>query len=214
MSFPNLPGVPPLQSASATALASVALVASPLISNLLDKLKPKWEIQDAAGKKVIDPDAFLSIDYHNESNIPMFPIESGAFDSYNKIATPYIIAVKIAKGAKIDMGFNSPDLKTFLNTLESIQGDTKNYSIITPDATYLNATLKGFDYKRETNNGASMIIATLNFVQVMKAQIAVSNIDYRTLAPDPVNSPLGCQKEISLGMVHSEDYTTLTGRGV
>jgi hypothetical protein len=194
MGFPNLPGIPPLALPnSAFTPAGLTTLAAPLVSNLLDRLKPSWGIYPSTttsydeAHKAIKPDAFLSIDYNNESNVPMFPIEQGAFGSYNKVATPYTATVRIAKGGKVGILGSDADLKGFLANLETIQGDTNLYSIVTPDATYLNANLRGFTYKREMNNGAAMILATLNFVQIMTAQKVTSTATATSQPPDAVN---------------------------
>jgi hypothetical protein len=164
MGFPNLPGIPPL----AGGLAGAVTLASPLTSNLLELLKPSWGIFDSTGKKqVIKPDAFLSISYHNEYNMPTVPLETGGFDTYNKVATPYDITVRVAKGNQL--GFGQDKMIDFLKILESIVRDVLLYNVVTPDATYINANLKGFDYKREMHNGANIIIADLHFMEVMRA---------------------------------------------
>jgi hypothetical protein len=201
MGFPNLPGIPPLQAGTvATSVAVTTVLSSPLVDNLLNSLKPSWGIYSNDGKtKVIKPDTFLSIDYNTESNLPMFPLEKGAFDTYNKVATPYTATVRVSKGSTLGFGGATSDLKGFLDTLESIQGDTNLYAIVTPDATYLDANMKGYTYKREMNNGAVMILANLNFVQVMTAQKLVSTATATLVPPNPTATVPSAQAQINNG---------------
>ena len=183
MGFPNLPGIPPL----AGGLAGAVTLASSRTSSLLDLLKPSWGIYDSTGKiQVLKPDAFLSVMYHNESNLPMFALEQGAFDTYNKVSTPYDITVRVAKGNQL--GFGADKMSDFLKAIEKILADVQLYSIITPDYTYINANLKGFDYKREMNNGAGIIVADLHFVEIMQAKTTKSTATATTVLPDKLST--------------------------
>jgi hypothetical protein len=195
MGFPNLPGVPPLKI-NPTVAAAAGTLAAPLINNLLDKAKRGWGVfsMDNLKKDVISPDSYISIDYRNESNIPMFPIEKGAFDSYNKVSTPYTVTIKVAKGAKMGLlAGGTSDLKSFLDTINTIHDDTKLYAIVTPEATYLNANMKSYGYKRETNNGAAMIIAMLDFVEIMQTQTQITTSSATLTGPDPVGTVSSAQ---------------------
>ena len=196
--YPNLPGVPQLASGPAAGTSNIAnalAVATTAIS-LIGLLKPTWGIYftssiisapttgsgsflttSTTATPIILADSFLSITYHNESNLPMFPIENGAFQTYNKVATPYDLTVRLAKANTIgitgisDVSATRDAMKTFLATLESMVSDTNLYAIVTPDAIYNNANLKGYDYKREINNGAGVILADLHFVEIRAAQL-------------------------------------------
>ena len=192
MSFPNLPGVPALSNLNPNVVAGVTTYLSPLISNLLDKLKPKWGIYDETGtNEVLHPDSFLSLMYHNESNLPMFPIEDGAFSTYNKVPNPFDITVRVTKSNTIGLGTGlaRQSMNEFLKFLEGMIGDTNLYSVLTPDFTYINANLKGFDYKREMNNGAAIILADLHFVEIMRASVSVTSANG---SPDPYGGSSTC----------------------
>lgn len=210
MGFPNLPGVPPLSNLNSTMLTGAVTLAAPLLTNLLDKLKKGWSIVDVVTLKteVIKPDSFISIDFHNESNLPVAPMEQGAFSTYNKVPTPFTAVVKVAKGAQLNplntLSSGSSDLKGFIDTLFKVQGDTNLYAIVTPDKTHLNVNLKGIDYKRELHNGAAMILATLSFVEVMRqSQVSAQITSPTTVAPNPTACPQSAAPPISLGSVQS-----------
>lgn len=217
MGFPNLPGVPPLSNLNNRALAGVVTEAAPLLNNLLDKLKKGWNIVDAITLKtdVIKPDSFLSIDFHNEYNIPNAPQEQGAFTSYNKVPTPFTAIVKVAKGAQLNplsaFGGGGANLKSFLDNLLKINGDTKLYAVVTPDQTHLNVNLKGVDYKREVHNGAAMILATLTFVEVMQqANVSAPPAPPTTVAPNSGSCPKSAFASINLGGCQALGVTTLS----
>lgn len=213
MSFPNLPGVPSLSGYNAP--AAVATLAAPLINNLLEKLKPVWGIYDANGiNKVLTPDTFISLDYRNEMNVSNFPIERGAFSSYNKVRTPYSLIVKVSKGSavtSVGTGSSVNDRNSFLQTLEQLTASLDLYTIKTPEANYYNANLEEYDYRREVRNGVGMIIASLRFVEVIQASLLLSsstnnayedpNGSGRLVAPDPTaTTGVSAQAPVDNGM--------------
>jgi hypothetical protein len=93
--------------------------------------------------------------------------------------------VRVTKANNIGFGTGlaKQGMNEFLKFLEGMVADTNLYSLVTPDFTYLNANLKGYDYKREINNGASIIMADLHFVEILSAQISTTNSNSTTAAP-------------------------------
>lgn len=166
MSYPNLPGIPPL----AALPAAGAVLVSGVLSNLLDSLRPVWGIFDATGKvKKLSPDSFLSIDYRNSASLPTHPVEQGGFSTFNKVKTPYSITVRVTKSRTLAASGTKDDRSAFLNTLDGMVQDTLLYTVVTPEKTYPNANLEDFDYKREVRGGAELIVAALHFTEVQYA---------------------------------------------
>lgn len=159
MSIPYLPGIPPLRTTIKRNLISTGVVVllDTLLANVANQI---WGIFDAKGKQVLFPDTFLGIDYSNNSRASDYPIESGSFASYNKISTPYNATITVAKG-----GTNEERTK-FAASLDSLLNSFNLYKIITPDETFSNAVIETYSYERRTTNGANMIIATINFIEV------------------------------------------------
>jgi len=192
MGFPNLPGVPSLKGVSGGAVA--VTLAAPLINNLLDKLKPAWGIYDAAGKKkVIEPDSFLGVDYQNESNVSNYPIERGAFSSYNKVRTPFSAVVKISKGGAIK------DRDAFIKVLEQLAASLDVYTIITPETSYFNVNLEEYDYRREVHHGAGIVIASMRFVEIIEASVLLPSSNV-SVPPDKTATVPSAQSMIDNGM--------------
>lgn len=178
MNFPNIPGVPSLSNKNQV-YAAIVTLASPVVDNLLDLLKPVWGIYDADGiNTVIKPDNFLSAEYKNEMNVSKYPIEKGAFNSYNKVRTPNIVILRISKGSAMTAFGNSShvsDRDRFLKTLDQFTASLDLCTIKTPEAEYYNMNLESYDYRRGTSNGAGMIIASLRFVEVIEASVLLGN---------------------------------------
>lgn len=164
MGFPNLPGIPPLQTNPAGVITAVA---GPTLSNALDSLKPsKWGFFDSTGKTaVLTPDSVLSFDYRESRNVAHYPLEDGGFESYNKVIEPAEADFKVIKTgtekAKDD----------FLNTVKSMVADTNKYTLMTPNATYKNFNLTNYGYRRAVKDGAYILIVSLHFVEVLSAKV-------------------------------------------
>lgn len=201
MAFPNLPGVPALAS-----LPGVAVLTAPVLSNLLDSFKPQWGVYDSTGKiKKLSPDSFLGVDYRNVTNLPSHPVEQGGFSTFNKVKTPYSITLRVTKSRTLALAGTKDDRKSFLSALESMLQDTNLYTIVTPEASYSNANMEDFDYKREAKNGAEIIVASLHFVEIVRAKKTVATT---ASSPDPVNTGTpSAQASVSNGMVQGQAAT-------
>ena len=212
MGFPNLPGVPPRKS---TTIATAATLAAPAINLLLDLLKPKWLILNADGHTVaLAPDSFLGIDYKAESNVSTYPIEQGAFNSYNKVKSPFNAIIKVSKGSSLNMLGNNSNAKSrsdFIATLESMADDRYTYIIKTPEKTYTNVNLVGHDYRRGADSGSGILIVNLHFVQIMNAQLLVKPTSVKSVLAAPGSSPFSVQPTVSCGQLSAQLAQPFTG---
>lgn len=147
----------------------------------IDVLNPQpsdWAILDAKTNAiVIQPDTVPRFEYRNEERVADYPMEQGAFASYNKVATPYQIRmVMVCSGTNftqqsvnalgLSIGGQPMGRGDFLSTLDYMLDTTDLMTIVTPDATYNNATLDHYDYRKESNNGATMLIVEAWFREV------------------------------------------------
>lgn len=159
-SVPQVPGVPVLLRSLTVptpgALFNVA--ASGLASTLFGTIT--WAVLSADGQKVLNPDSFVGIDYSNSGEVSNYPMEAGAFSSYNKVSNPYDCSVTMTIGA------DKAARTSFLAKLEQLVQGLDLLSVVTPEVTYINANLKRYDYKRTAQNGLSLITAQLYFTQV------------------------------------------------
>ena len=167
MSFPFLPGIPPLLSNQLGAAA--ATIAAPYIAQLLQINAPKWGIYDAAGKvQVLNPDSFLGIEYINSHRVSNYPVEKGSFAYYNTVQDPFSARVKMA------IGGSENDRTNFLNTVDTLSTSLNLYTLVTPEKTYANVTIERYDYRRETNNGAGMLVVNIHFLEIRLAILQYS----------------------------------------
>jgi len=199
MAFPNFPGIPALKNPGP---AGVATLAAPLISKFLNAIAPKWGIYDAANAKpVIVPDNIVSVDYSNAANILNYPLEEGAFASYNKIQNPRAYAVVMSKGG------TQNELTAFITALETIQASLDVYTIHTPNKSYLSVNVDRIEYRREATNGAGMIKATVHFVEIRAAKAKFSTPG----AASPTATTPQAQATVNNGQTQAATAPTVTG---
>lgn len=162
----------------ANGLAVIAELGDLVGIDVLNPQSSDWAILDAKTNAiVIQPDTVPRFEYRNEERVADYPMEQGAFASYNKVATPYQIRmVMVCSGTNftqqavnalgLSIGSQPMGRGDFLSTLDYMLDTTDLMTIVTPDATYNNATLDHYDYRKESNNGATMLIVEAWFREV------------------------------------------------
>lgn len=180
---PALPGVPPVLRSAATAVT----VASHLyaVSTYFGVQTPKvWGIfggdkndQASYGKLVINPDSFLSLGPKQRSKTAEYIMQAGSFGSYNKVAKPYELSLRITHGG-------TEETRTqFLNVLKSLKASLSPLMVITPEEKFDQANLQDYAYQRKAENGATLLIVDCTFVEIR--QTAQANY---TQANTPMNA--------------------------
>lgn len=121
--------------------------------------KVKWGIF-LNGQQAIKPDSFVALEYRNEWNVSNYPQEQGAFESYNKVATPYDVRVRLSKrGTPAEVG-------AFLTLVDALAASLAFYDVVTPEKTYRSSTVTNVGYRRSSESGASMIVVDLSFAEI------------------------------------------------
>jgi hypothetical protein len=179
---PNAPGVPPL-------LRNVAVIADAAtfglfgISDALDLLigaeQVRWGVFNKSLKPVALADSVMSFDYRGGSRISDYPMEQGAFASYNKVIEPYSVRVRmICSGSE-------KERTDFIDALEAAAKSLDLYQVMTPEKTYHNASIENWDYRRESANGAYVIIADLYLREIRDTAAAAFSSPKSVSAADP-----------------------------
>lgn len=163
---PRVPGVPNLTSYLADAI--VLLVADALLPGLTFDA-PAWGIFEA-GEEAIEINSVLTFDYRQDWAIADYPVENGAFQSYDKVQMPYDVRLRITSGPSIGARqLMVEELKTLGNSLEL-------FDVVTPEMAYVDLNVSHVDYNRKAQSGAGMIIADVWFVEIRQdATAAFSN---------------------------------------
>ena len=195
INFPNVPNVPGVPSVARdpTAVTS-ATGAVGLLSQIYSEfMAARWGVFSSGGARVLWPDSFLDIDYKNGSWQSTYPVEEGGFATYNKVDTPFDVRVRMA------IGGDQVTRAAFLSTVEGMLKTLDRFVVVTPEKTYSSASLVNYMYRRETKNGASMLIVELWFQEVrinalaaysaVKSPSSADTIDGGTVQAFPIDAP-------------------------
>ena len=107
-----------------------------------------------------DYDTFVDFKLHANVKVSDFPVEQGAFATYNKVNRPNTVKVKLAV---TDMPTRR---HAFLIALDAVLKSTRLFNVVTQDATYLNVTLEDYSYARTKIGGWGKVVAELAFLEV------------------------------------------------
>ncbi|WP_432778201.1 hypothetical protein QZL74_14590 [Burkholderia gladioli pv. alliicola] len=165
---PPLPGVPPLPRAPGESLGSFAIstVLSDAVDFLQSILRPQWGIFDSRGVPVAPADTALSIEYRGDSRISGYPQEEGGFAAYNKVQVPYQARVQLVC-AKSEAA-----RQEFLAQIEAAKQSTMLFRVVTPDATYENANVIAYDYRRTSRAGVTLLVVEVFVEEVRETAVA------------------------------------------
>lgn len=126
----------------------------------------QWGIFNQYGVPIMLADTVFSVKYQNSSQIAQAPVEKGTFTSYNKVQNPYQATVTMIRGG------GDPTLRgLFIAQLELLSNSTLLFHVITPEYVHTNAAIAGYDYAREPQGGARMIIANIHLEEVREAVV-------------------------------------------
>lgn len=126
-------------------------------------MSDRWGIFDQSGNPALDVDTCVDIEYSNNSKVSDFPVEQGAFASYNKVRSPYEATVTVAVSGETRM------IKA-LAAIEAMVNSTVLYHVVTPTNVYTNASVEKFSYKRSREDGAWMLSAKISLKQIREVQ--------------------------------------------
>jgi Dit-like phage tail protein len=119
---------------------------------------------------VIQPDSIREFDMRAEWNLPRYPIQRGAFASYNKVIEPAEYSFRMVKGGSLE------SRQTFMQQVETAAASTDLYTIITPERTYTNCNPMRYEVTRKEAPGAFFIIVDMYFQQIIEATATYGSV--------------------------------------
>ena len=119
---------------------------------------------------VFDVDSCHSFDFEKETKVSNFPVENGAFATYNKVIEPITVKIRLAVSG-LDR------LQAFLTSLSAETNSTNLYNVRTPEVGYTNTfTISKFRYNRTKDKGAYVIFADLTLTEVRQVAPAYTTV--------------------------------------
>ncbi|MGF6444398.1 phage baseplate protein [Paraburkholderia youngii] len=160
---PPLPGVPDLNrlpTAIGVRTGATQLLQGLDYFGLLPSNAPQWIIADQNGNALVTPDSVVDLSYKGEQRVGSAPVEQGSFSSYNKIALPQDLTLRLSCAGK------NMSRSAFLIALRSLNTSLDRVNVVTPDFVYPSYNIDRVDYKRTSTNGVSMIVAEVHFTEI------------------------------------------------
>lgn len=157
---PPLPGVPALNRSSQYIGAALTVVGEILPLDTFGQ--EGWGIIETKSRSIaLTPDSFVKFEVRQEAKIPIYPMQEGAFQSYNKVLMPYEVRLTVTCS-----GNGLMSKLNFLSKISYYIETTTLVDISTPDGIYVDMNLVHVDYRRESKRGATLLIAELHFLWV------------------------------------------------
>lgn len=109
---------------------------------------PQWGIWKD-GSPVLVADSVARVQYARDYQIPNYPQEKGAFESYNKVQIPYDARVGF---------YISTSRREFLNSVEAAVQSRDLVTFVMPEKFYESANLTHYSFSREVRAGVTLIL--------------------------------------------------------
>lgn len=152
-----IPGLPAL--ASDVIIAAVQLVAADVLSILGFAGGPQWGLfQD--GEPVVVADNVISFDFRQDFRISNYPIEEGAFESYNKVQVPYDVRLQFSAGGSV------AKRQELIDSVDAIIGSTDVFDAVTPEKTYTSINPVHQSIRRTSHSGAGLVVIDVYCQQI------------------------------------------------
>lgn len=174
---PNAPGIPPMvRSAISDISTAQGLVAG--IQTTIQFFQgrppmPTWGVFDSKFKSVVSADSFLSFSNRKESEVPTFQVQDGKLSAYNKVQLPFTNSVRIIKSGTLT------DRQALIRQIENLQASLDNFTIVTPEKSYVNVNCTAYEVTRKDAGDANM----LTDVELFFQEIPTTSAVYTTTNP-------------------------------
>lgn len=188
---------------------------------LLGLIPPLWGIYDDTGASAVAADNVTGMDFRQDWTLSNYPLEKGAFLTYDKVLTPFDVKMTFSSGGSIsnrqalinsvaNLNASSP-LAAPLSTLSSVIGFVLNtttsagtttpntlrlYSVVTPEITYPSMSVVHTDYNRTNYNGGAGLIS----VNVWLTQVAITGTSSLTNSVSPSGMPVSNIGQVQPGI--------------
>jgi hypothetical protein len=157
---PDLPGVPAVLRAAGFVSPSIALLTSDAASLLsLFFAVQQWGIYQG-GFPVITADTVASLEYQKSWTISDYPVEGGAFESYDKVYVPFNGYVRFAAGE------TEANRVALLDSIDAIAADLNFYDIVTPEKIYSSCNIVDYNFRRTATNGLGLLVVDVKVEEV------------------------------------------------
>lgn len=157
INIPNVPGVPALPSYSP---GSIVLMAFDILTSLFGFGGPEWGIFLDGAPALPEANSTLTFAYKRDWTISDYPVQDGAFETYDKVQVPFDVRVKIVSGS------SGSERQELLDAVDDIGDSLDLFDIVTPEKVYSSMSVTHIDYDRSASTGVGMIQIELWFQEI------------------------------------------------
>lgn len=110
---------------------------------------PTWGIYlTSTMTKVVNADSIMAFTFKKMADVPTFQVQGGMLSAYNKVQLPYDAIIRLTKGG------SQADRQSLIRQLDAVQASLENFTIVTPEKSYLLANVIGYDLTRKDQGDA------------------------------------------------------------
>ncbi len=163
-------------------------------NNLLRNL-PSWlpGAERRIPNQAVEADSCIYVGGNQDNVVSDFPVQSGAFASYNKVVRPQTPIVRLAKSG------TSEQTQNFLQSIKTLADNTILLDVVTKGYTFRNCTIEGYRYSRSAESGVDLVQVDIRLVEIRQVTPSFSNASTSNSvnAQNPVNNGLQTPVELS-----------------
>lgn len=152
-----IPGLPAL--ASNVIIQAVQIVTVDVLSILGAQNGTQWGLFQN-GVAVVTADNVLSFDFRTDRRISDYPVEEGAFESYNKVTVPYDVRLQFSSGGSV------ANRQALIQSIDAIMDSLDKFDAVTPEKVYTSINPVHQAVRRTARNGAGLVIIDLYCRQI------------------------------------------------
>lgn len=128
------------------------------------------------GAPVVVAESVVAFDYRREFAISDYPVEQGAFESYDKVQLPRDVHMRFTAGTQAARN-------ELLSSIDAIIATTQLVDFVTPDAVYTSLTLSHEDYSRTAQRGLGLLQVEVWGLEVVQTGTAATSSSPDTALP-------------------------------
>src|SRR6185312_851068 len=122
-------------------------------------LPPTWGVFGRNGQVIITADTVISLDFRKDWTVADYPLEQGAFTSYDKVENPSETRIGFWSGGSL------ANRQALLRSIKAVAGDFNLYDVVTPEETFTNMNITHYDYRR-VDGKAGFVSVVVWFQQI------------------------------------------------
>ncbi len=138
-------------------MADLLMIADAI--NLPNSTSPQWGIFRNS-QPVVIAQTIMDFNYKEEWALSDYPLEKGAFETYNKVYIPFDARFRFVSGE------NEENRTALLESIMAIAPDVNLYDVVTPTRIYRSVNITHYDYRRTSRNGLGLLHVDVWCLQV------------------------------------------------